>query len=80
MRCSKCGSDNREGRKFCVQCGQALKLACVWRIADFSTQISNSPHTPSGLKTRGGCHPSSGSIATPTKLRSTVQRPSAPGF
>ena len=28
MRCSKCGSDNREGRKFCVQCGQALKLAC----------------------------------------------------
>jgi Double zinc ribbon len=28
MRCSKCGSDNREGRKFCVQCGQALKLVC----------------------------------------------------
>ena len=28
MRCSKCGSDNREARKFCVQCGQALKLAC----------------------------------------------------
>ena len=28
MRCSKCGSDNREGRKFCVHCGQALKLAC----------------------------------------------------
>src|SRR5215470_11348895 len=28
MRCSKCGSDNREGRKFCVQCGQPLKLAC----------------------------------------------------
>src|SRR5215468_5593436 len=28
MRCSKCGTENREGRKFCVQCGQALKLAC----------------------------------------------------
>jgi class 3 adenylate cyclase/tetratricopeptide (TPR) repeat protein len=28
MRCAKCGNDNREGRKFCVQCGQALKLAC----------------------------------------------------
>jgi class 3 adenylate cyclase len=28
MRCTKCGNDNREGRKFCVQCGQALKLAC----------------------------------------------------
>jgi len=28
MRCSKCGSDNREGRRFCAQCGQPLKLAC----------------------------------------------------
>src|SRR5215472_12966516 len=28
MRCSKCGAENREGRKFCVHCGQALKLAC----------------------------------------------------
>ena len=28
MRCTKCGNDNREGRKFCAQCGQALKLAC----------------------------------------------------
>jgi hypothetical protein len=28
MRCAKCGNDNREGRKFCVECGQALKLAC----------------------------------------------------
>jgi len=28
MRCSKCGADNREGRKFCVQCGQPLNLAC----------------------------------------------------
>jgi class 3 adenylate cyclase len=27
MRCTKCGNDNREGRKFCAQCGQALKLA-----------------------------------------------------
>ena len=28
MRCSRCGNDNREGRKFCAQCGQPLKLAC----------------------------------------------------
>jgi class 3 adenylate cyclase len=28
MRCSKCGNDNREGRKFSVQCGQPLKLVC----------------------------------------------------
>jgi class 3 adenylate cyclase len=28
MRCSKCGSDNREGRKFCTTCGTALVAAC----------------------------------------------------
>jgi class 3 adenylate cyclase/tetratricopeptide (TPR) repeat protein len=28
MRCSSCGKDNREGRKFCAQCGQPLRLAC----------------------------------------------------
>ena len=28
MRCTKCGTDNREGRKFCAQCGQPLKLGC----------------------------------------------------
>jgi uncharacterized membrane protein YvbJ len=27
MRYTNCGNDNREGRKFCVQCGQPL-LAC----------------------------------------------------
>jgi len=29
MRCSSCGSDNREGRKFCAGCGAALTLACA---------------------------------------------------
>jgi class 3 adenylate cyclase len=29
MRCSSCGSENREGRKFCAGCGAALTLACV---------------------------------------------------
>jgi hypothetical protein len=28
MRCSKCGSDNREGRKFCTNCGTSLVGAC----------------------------------------------------
>ena len=28
MRCSKCDSDNREGRKFCAECGTALKVGC----------------------------------------------------
>src|SRR5215472_14893237 len=28
MRCSKCGSDNRQGRKFCTSCGTPLVAAC----------------------------------------------------
>jgi hypothetical protein len=28
MHCSKCGSDNREGRKFCANCGAALAITC----------------------------------------------------
>jgi len=28
MRCSKCGSDNREGRKFCTNCGNSLVASC----------------------------------------------------
>src|SRR3972149_561980 len=28
MRCSSCGQENREGRKFCVECGAGLELAC----------------------------------------------------
>ena len=28
MRCSKCGSDNRPGRKFCAECGALLAATC----------------------------------------------------
>jgi predicted ATPase/class 3 adenylate cyclase len=28
MRCSKCGSDNREGRRFCRSCGSKLGIVC----------------------------------------------------
>jgi class 3 adenylate cyclase len=28
MRCTKCGSDNRDGRKFCAKCGVALARQC----------------------------------------------------
>ncbi len=28
MRCAKCGSDNRDGRKFCSKCGVALARSC----------------------------------------------------
>ena len=29
MRCGKCGTDNREGRRFCAECGAALALKCA---------------------------------------------------
>jgi hypothetical protein len=29
MRCSKCSSDNREGRKFCAECGASLAAKCL---------------------------------------------------
>jgi hypothetical protein len=28
MRCAKCGSENREGRKFCAKCAAPLARAC----------------------------------------------------
>ncbi len=28
MKCAACGQDNREGRKFCAECGAALALKC----------------------------------------------------
>jgi adenylate cyclase len=29
MRCSKCGADNRQGRKFCAECGALLAATCT---------------------------------------------------
>ena len=29
MRCPSCDHDNRSGRKFCVECGTVLALACA---------------------------------------------------
>jgi class 3 adenylate cyclase len=28
MRCASCGTENREGRKFCAECGSSLAAAC----------------------------------------------------
>ena len=28
MRCAKCNGENREGRKFCAECGTAMALGC----------------------------------------------------
>ena len=45
MRCPKCQADNREGRRFCAECGASLNLACP------TCGFSNEP----GEKFCGGC-------------------------
>jgi class 3 adenylate cyclase len=45
MRCPKCRAENREGRRFCAECGASLNLACP------SCGFSNEPRE----KFCGGC-------------------------
>jgi hypothetical protein len=45
MGCGKCGEDNREGRRFCAECGAALSVKCA------QCGASNEP----GEKFCGGC-------------------------
>ena len=45
MKCPKCKADNREGRRFCAECGASLAVACS------SCGFSNEP----GEKFCGGC-------------------------
>lgn len=45
MKCHACGSENREGRRFCAECGAPLSVVCL--ACDFS----NEP----GEKFCGGC-------------------------
>jgi len=45
MLCSRCGTENREGRRFCAECGASLALACS--ICGFSNEA--------GEKFCGGC-------------------------
>jgi class 3 adenylate cyclase len=30
MRCAKCGTENRQGRRFCAECGERLLLTCAF--------------------------------------------------
>jgi len=45
MKCPGCQHDNREGRRFCAECGASLALACP------ACGFSNEP----GEKFCGGC-------------------------
>jgi class 3 adenylate cyclase/tetratricopeptide (TPR) repeat protein len=61
MRCPRCQAENREGRRFCADCGASFSLACP------SCGFSNEP----GEKFCGGCgQPLRSVTPTPTRFRS----------
>src|SRR5271157_2579451 len=70
MRCSKCAFDNREGRKFCAQCGTALDLRCPSCGAD---------NTP-GEKFCGECGAAIGGAASESAQKASEPKPTAPGI
>src|ERR1700720_4568396 len=65
MRCSKCGSENPAGKKFCSECGFGLLMRCP---------RCNAEHAPAA-KFCGECGaPCDSSIGTPVSETRSVQR------
>jgi class 3 adenylate cyclase/tetratricopeptide (TPR) repeat protein len=67
MTCPSCGTENREGRKFCSECGTALALACP------SCGAANEP----GEKFCGECGAALPATAAPSPRPAELE-PSAP--
>src|SRR5271166_767442 len=70
MRCAKCGADNREGRKFCAQCGVALAAKCA------RCGASNEP----GEKFCGQCGAALVETAPALAPEASAAKPIAPGI
>ena len=70
MRCSKCGFENREGRKFCAQCGTALNLRCP------SCGAGNTP----GEKFCGECGAALAGAPSAGVQKASEAKPAAPGI
>jgi class 3 adenylate cyclase len=69
MRCFRCDSENRDGRRFCGECGASLGRACP------ACMFPNDP----GEKFCGGCGlPLSGSSRTPLESRFASPRTYTP--
>jgi Double zinc ribbon/Adenylate and Guanylate cyclase catalytic domain len=69
MRCSKCGSDDREGRKFCTNCGASLAAYCPKCGADIQLRE----------KFCGECGTALGDLSVPTTQGATPLGASASG-
>src|ERR1700680_4299659 len=65
MRCSKCATENREGRKFCGECGSPLNARCA------SCGAENEP----AEKYCGEC---GGVLARPVQVGSPKASPTSP--
>ena len=63
MQCPRCQADNREGRRFCAECGASLALPCS------ACGFSNEP----GEKFCGGC-----GVPLTSARRTPEPRPSSP--
>src|SRR5262249_45154600 len=63
MRCSHCGSENADERRFCTECGTALLTLCKCCGA----------HNPLNAKFCGAC-----GKALPSRMQSDTERPHTP--
>jgi len=70
MRCAKCGFDNRQGRKFCAQCGTGLNLRCP------SCGAENTP----GEKFCGECGAALGGEPSAGAQKVSELAPASPGI
>jgi class 3 adenylate cyclase/tetratricopeptide (TPR) repeat protein len=68
MRCSKCYGENREGRKFCSECGAPIALACP------QCGASNEP----GEKFCGECGTTLGGLAPARAPKPSAAKPPLP--
>ena len=64
MRCPSCGTENREGRKFCAECGSPLAAACP------ACGAANEP----GERFCGECGAALGEAAPPVARGSGAER------
>src|SRR6202521_3280446 len=68
MTCSQCGQENREGRRFCAQCGGSLASACP------SCGAANEP----GQRLCCGCRKTLDAVTTAAPAATPVHSPALP--
>src|SRR5256885_16158591 len=62
MKCSRCGTENRPGRRFCSECGAALAVACP--SCGFANEAGEKFCGGCGVSLAAGTPPSPESVTT----------------